>query len=370
MKLSFTKKFLANVLREANFVIGKGDINPIYQYIKLETDEIECKITSLNDDGETFIRRLNIMEYDDLTIEETGKICIDAKKLYQIVQKAPKDITIATKDEHIEIKSGRSRFKLNPVDPEQFPNVHWNEKEGIKLDQSIVKAMINVAFACAKKGSARPILEGINIEFTDDRITVVATDSLRLTRHQLNNHGTQYEGNITIPQQAIKMLKRIITGNDTVEMLPSANICIFQVGDRQYHTRLLSGSYPDTNRLIQLDRKKTTVKTNRERLLETLERGKVMNTDAKMRFRINGKKIQSVNQEDEIGEFSEEFEVQEKEGDDIDISFDVNFLTDALESMNTEYVTLKFDGELKPFYVTRSSSELDQIQLISPVRRY
>jgi DNA polymerase-3 subunit beta len=72
---------------------------------------------------------------------------------------------------------------------------------------------------------------------------------------------------------------------------------------------------------------------------------------------------------EQIGSANEKVELFEYEGGRLDISFNVDYVTDAIKAAQSEDVILSFAGEMNAFRVTSPEDE-SIIQIVTPVRSY
>ena len=70
----------------------------------------------------------------------------------------------------------------------------------------------------------------------------------------------------------------------------------------------------------------------------------------------------------EVGNVEEELTFNKLEGNDLDISFNPDYMKDALRSFGQSEVTLNFTMPLRPFTLVPSEAQGEFIQLITPVR--
>ena len=71
----------------------------------------------------------------------------------------------------------------------------------------------------------------------------------------------------------------------------------------------------------------------------------------------------------EVGTVEEVVKTNSIEGEDIEISFNPDYLKDALKSIGNADINLNFSSPLHPFTVIPENNS-DFIQLITPIRTY
>ena len=73
----------------------------------------------------------------------------------------------------------------------------------------------------------------------------------------------------------------------------------------------------------------------------------------------------------EVGRVQEELVTKSVEGENLEISFNPDYVRDALRVFNGKAVDIKFTSNLRPFTLTPAGETDDkQLQLITPVRTF
>ncbi|MGO1336902.1 MAG: DNA polymerase III subunit beta, partial [Leuconostoc fallax] len=73
----------------------------------------------------------------------------------------------------------------------------------------------------------------------------------------------------------------------------------------------------------------------------------------------------------EIGQVKEALDAKKVEGDELEISFNPDYVRDALRVFHDKEVELQFTSNLRPFTITPAGeTDNKQLQLITPVRTF
>lgn len=92
-------------------------------------------------------------------------------------------------------------------------------------------------------------MTGINFKATNNQLECTATDSYRLAKKVVSlNEDVTF--NITIPQKSLDEISKIIEKDEIIEMYVSDRKVLYVFDNNIIQTRLIDGSFPDTNRLI------------------------------------------------------------------------------------------------------------------------
>ena len=365
-----------NILMEhLNYVI-KGVSNknliPILNCIKFEltNDGLYLYSTDSEISIKTFIPNTSIEN-----IEITGEMVVSGKYIYDIIKKLPNEIIRIEEvnNNKIIITTPSTEFNLNCNDIADFPDLELDTVENpILLEKKVLRNIINqIAFATSNQES-RPNLTGINLIISDNKIECTGTDSYRLSKKILNIDTANNENNIIIPTRSLLELLKIVNENeDKVEMHIFSNKILFKFDNIEFMTRLINGTFPDTSKLIS-DEFTNEIQLEYTDLYKAIDRASLfsVNDDKNtILFEVIGDTVKISSNIPEIGKVEEVINSISKTGDDFRISFSSVFIIDALKALNSEKVTLKFNGELKPFLIKNPDDD-SLTELIVPIRTY
>lgn len=178
---------------------------------------------------------------------------------------------------------------------------------------------------------------------------------------------------LVIPAKSLeRMVKTFDLQEDVSIYCESENQVVFKNGSLFFYSRLLEGNYPDTSRLIPIDFK-AEMKINRKELLDSLDRISGLASGIEggagvVNLHVNGSATITTSQS-QIGKGIEVVEYEELLGeDDFTISFSSKYMMDALKAIDDDFVNFKYQGNMRPFVVTPVSSDIDELQLVLPVR--
>lgn len=374
MIFSIDRDILLNHL----LVVQKGLPNktplPILYAVKFEVHEDHMILTTSNTDVAIQV----LVDDRSLNIVQTGRVAIPGRYLIEIMRKiSSQRVEFALiEDKLIIIKADRSEFKLRLMDVEDYPEVDFLDlNDPIILDSQLLKTIIRETNFATASNEKRPILTGVNFKYRDNHIYCVATDSYRLAQKNVKIRTHSKEFDIVIPNKSLDELSRILDAyNEDVELYINPNKVLFKMNSTLFQTRLLEGTYPDTQRIIPQEFP-VTIPFNKEELLQAVERVSLLSPkDRETNYNIiklslrpdHVVEMSSTNHE--IGDALEEIiPSSDVEGPVIKIAFSSRYLVDALRAFSSSEVLIQFAGEVKPF-VIKGNLDQDLLHLILPVR--
>jgi len=122
-------------------------------------------------------------EAEALVLEE-GVLCLPARKLFDILRQLPRETLTLSGDGSIAmLQWGASRFKINTLSPDEFPEVSTNGDSDLIIPGEMLPAMIrSTRFAASKdENAARYALNDARLTIGADGTQMIATDGHRLS---------------------------------------------------------------------------------------------------------------------------------------------------------------------------------------------
>lgn len=312
----------------------------------------------------------------DLTIESTGSIVLPARFFSEIVKKLPEKTMKVTVNDHYQatITSGSASFTINGLDAVNYPHLpEIDTAEQLTIAGDVLKQIISQTVIAVSKQESRPMLTGIHVTIHNGELLAVATDSHRLSQRKITlTDAPEVDYDIIVPGDAFRELSRMIDDNEQLHLRVAENQILFTWGTTAFYSRLLDGMYPETSRLIPQD-SSTQVEFNAGVLLQAIERASLLshagqNNVVKLELDTDAQRATLSGNSPEVGNVEEELQFSSLSGEGIAISFNPDYMKDALRSFGQATIKLAFTQPLRPFTLVPSDDQGDFIQLITPVR--
>jgi DNA polymerase-3 subunit beta len=367
---------LNNVLR----AISSKTTIPILTGLKMVVNNDNIVLTGSNSDItiESVIDANNA-DYD-LTVSDPGAIVLPARFFSDIVKKLPdKQVTIeVTSGFQADITSGTVKFQINGQDAENFPHLPEIEtNKTVTLPNDILKEVIRQTVIAVSKQESRPILAGVHMTLSDGVLTAVATDSHRLAQRKvaLDSVDNNIDFNVIVPGKSMDELSGMISDvHEDVQMQVTENQVLFIFGNTHFYSRLLEGNYPETSQLIP-DTADTTVELDAGTFLASIERASLLSHESrndvvKLSLKPSENFVRISGDSPDIGMVEEEVATTALEGNDLEISFNPNYMKDALRSFGQSTIKISFTSPLRPFTLVPTEDAENFVHLITPVRTF
>lgn len=342
MKLVIKREEIIQPLSYVNSVVERRQTLPILAnaYLKLDDSRLWITGTDLEVEITTSI--------ENVSVEQGGECTMTAQKFLDICRALPEDaeIKIESEKSKVLIQSKRSRFTLQSLPSDDFPRIETqNWQERFTISQTELKQIIdNTSFSMAQQ-DVRYYLNGLLFEISKHKLVSVATDGHRLSKSETSINGSDNGEQIRqaiIPRKAVTELNRLLNTNDenvTVEL--NDHHIRFTFDHVVFTSKLIDGKFPDYKSVMSA---KLPVKLELERqeFYQTLLRASILTNDKFRGIRLGLSsqvlKVASTNPEQE--EANDEMPIDNYEGPDMEIGFNVNYLMDILKVLNSEKVEL------------------------------
>lgn len=375
IQFSINKTIFLQALSITKRAINSKNAIPILSTVKLEVSSEGITLTGSN--GQISIENF-ISSQDEnagLLISSSGTILLEASFFLNVVSSLP-DIVLDVREieqKQLVLTSGKSEITLKGKDAEQYPYLQEvSTTEPLVLQTSVLKKTINETAFAASTQESRPILTGVHFVLTDNQhLKTVATDSHRMSQRKLVLEKSGDNFDVVIPSRSLREFVAVFTDDiETVEVFFSHNQMLFRSDNISFYTRLLEGTYPDTDRLIPTDFQTVAV-FNTAKLRQAMERARLLSNatqNGTVKLEIVNGQVSAHVYSPEVGRVNEELDTIEVSGEELTISFNPTYLIDALKAVTSEEIKISFISPVRPFTLIPNAEELDFVQLITPVR--
>lgn len=268
-------------------------------------------------------------------IKKGGAMCIQARKLFDIVRLLDGGDVHFTKEENewVKLNSGKSNFRLAGVSRETFPEVPNFKSAPMKLSSEVFNHFIqNTSFAITNEQS-RFTLSGAKFMISSGTARMVTTDGHRLAFIEKNlgeSLGTETMDAL-IPKKALMELVKISRdAKGEISFGEDANHIYFEVNGRLLITRKLSGNFPNYEMVIPKDNDKRATFDAEE--MKTAIRRVALMADERtrsVRMTIREGEIEIGAQSSEEGEANEKV-AAEYSGEEVQVGFNSQYLQEFL----------------------------------------
>jgi DNA polymerase III subunit beta len=372
MKFVVSSSELLGHLQAISRVISSKNTLPILDNFLFNLSGNDLEITA-SDLESTLITRMKLENTDgDGTIALPARILLDTLKEFS-VQPLTFEINMSTMA--VVISSENGKFNVvgqNGIDFPALPAIKKDKKFSFSINADILLSGINKTLFATADDELRPVMGGIFIEASTDRITFVASDAHKLVRYQRTDAQADDNSSFILPKKPASLLKNILPreeGSVTVEF--DDKNAFFNLSNYKVVCRLVEGNYPNYNSVIPKNNpRKITI--DRVEFYNTLKRVSVFSNQASnlVKLQMKGNQVNVSAQDIDFSISAYERIKCQYEGDEIEIGFKSVFLLEILANIASQDVMIELADPTRAGLflpaVTDNESE-DLLMLLMPM---
>ncbi len=369
MKLTCSKEVFLENISIAEKTTGKNLTLPV----------LGCLLLDANEDGVLKIRATNIDLGIELsipaTIHEPGRVVVPGNILQSVISSMydSKDITLSLSGENLSVSSPKSKTIIKSFPTDDFPTLPEIEKEDITFtfnSKDFLRGVQSVWFS-ASTTTIKPELATVYIYVFDKKMYFVATDSFRLGEKTLSISKNIDMEPILIPiKNIIEIIKVFDFLNDTdIEVHLNENQIVFTTKGVYVTSRLIDGNFPDYKQILPKEFTSEVIVLKQD-LINVLKKINIFSDKSnQVQFLVepSKKKVVLKSQNKDVGETVETLDAA-LSGDDLQISFNHKYITDCLQSINSDSISLSFTGLSRPV-VMKGVSDTSFLYLVMPMNK-
>ena len=339
MKFIVSSTYLLKQLQTLGGVINNSNTLPILDNFLFELDGKSLTV-SASDLETTMTAKLDV-ESDD-----SGSIALPARLLLDTLKTFPEQPLTFTQEKNntVEISSNHGKYALAYANGEEFPKaVALEDPSKITiLGHILATAITNTIFATGND-DLRPVMSGVFFQFGTDGLTFVATDAHKLVKYGRTDITADKATEFIMPKKPLNLLKGILGGSEeeiTVEYNDSNAKFTFE--NTELICRLIDGKYPNYEAVIPKENpNRLTIARNQ--FLNSVRRVSIFSnkTTHQIRLKIAGAELNVSAEDMDYSNKAEERLTCDYQGDDLQIGFNSRFLSEMLNNMNANDVSLE-----------------------------
>jgi DNA polymerase III subunit beta len=374
MKATIERATLLRCLSHVQSVVERRNTIPILSNVLIDADaggSVRVMATDLD---------LQVVEtMSASSVDQPGAITVSAHLLFDIARKLPdgSQVSLTTNDNRLEVKAGRSNFKLPTLPRDDFPViVEGDLPTSFELPARMLAELIDRTRFAISTEETRYYLNGIFLHVTDEDeplLKAAATDGHRLARFTLARpEGAAGMPDVIVPRKAVgelrKLLDEALDGNVLIDL--SASKIRFTLGGEGgvvLTSKLIDGTFPDYSRVIPTANDKL-LKVDPKLFFSGVDRVATIATEKTRAVKIgldNDRVTLSVTSPDN-GTAAEEL-AAEYRAEGLEIGFNANYLKDILGQIDSDTVELHLADAGAPTLI-RENESARALYVLMPMR--
>jgi DNA polymerase-3 subunit beta len=355
MKVTVLQENLAHGLGIVSRAVSPRSTLPVLSNILVATDEGRLRLSATN-------LELSITTWIGAKIHEEGSTTVPARTFTDLVGTLSDnqvEMELNIRNQTLNLRCGASNTDLKCIDAQEFPPMPAADLDrGLEINVADLKEMIGQVVFAASTDEARPILTGVLITVYDEKITLASADGFRLSvRTSQLSSPTTNPINAVIPARALSELSRIASDGDqtiTMGMPPGRSQVVFRLRDAELISQLIEGTFPDYEQIIPRSCQTRAVLST-SAFLKSCKQAEIFAREGSHIARIDitpGGELQpgtvEVSSQSEETGYSQNIVDASIEGPQLLIAFNVRFLREVLDVINTPNVALETTSDTSP----------------------
>jgi len=373
MKFVVEKENLVKALNNVNGAVGKKNITiSILLNIKLEAKNDLLSLTGTDLD-------IVVSSNFKTNIEEEGVITVPAQLFFDIAKKIPDgsqiSVTLSDDNKTLEIKYGKSKFKLPCLSAEEFPDIKEGEiNKTFVMDTQDLLHIIDKSRFAISTDETRYYLNGIyfHSKEVDGKIKLrgATTDGHRLAvvETKMPKDCEALEG-VIIPKKTVAEIKKVLeTAGNTVEVSLSKTKMKLKTDDTVLISKLIDGEFPNYEKVIPVGNDKIA-KIDKKLFANALDRVSTVAMDKHRAIKLSiGRDTLLLQVDTTDGSFgNEELKINFPYDDVIEAGFNSRYMLDVLAQIDKNNVEIKFKDGNSPVII-QGENEDNALFVLMPVR--
>lgn len=368
MKVKIDKSELVKALTTTMRAVSLKANLPVLGNVCLSTEGSKLKLSTTN-------LELGINYSVSATTQREGALSVPARVLLEFINALEsKEVNLEVNEEILSINSDQGKATLAGISASEFPPVLPVEENNTLFLSPLEfqKAVAQVAFS-ASTDPGRAVLNGILLNFSPDKLILVATDGYRLSQKVFASEIGINES-VIIPAKSLYEISRVISESVSegeelrLNLNREKNLCFFGLEKVHCATRLIDGQYPNYQQIIPQNFV-TRVLLSSSEFAKSLRMVGVFARDLGSVIKITFSPQDSValsSSTNQVGESQTHLKAS-VEGEEMVLAFNLRYLQEAFSSISTSQISLEATSPTHPILL-RSVGDDSYLHLIMPVR--
>jgi len=247
IKIQITRSALLAELSLLAEVVEPKSLLPSFNYLLIEAarGRVILRTAGLNNTLQCEI---------SAEVIEAGGVCLPARKLHEIVRQLPSEtITISGDERSATLKCGASRFKLNAISPDDFPEAPAAADSFTPIPRDVLLRLIQSSlFAAQRSGdSGRYALDSAQLIVGPKGARMIATDGHRLICVEMTDVTQEKTITMLVPRTSLSAIAKVLASSEGEAMIGlNSNRLFVNAGERRFSSALIDRAYPDCEPLL------------------------------------------------------------------------------------------------------------------------
>ena len=367
MKIRIQRETLLKPLQAVINVVERRQTMPILSNVYLSVKNKMLSLTAT--DLEVELRASAELEQ---AASAPLEITVPGRKLMDICRSLPEhaSIDLSHEKEKVILRSGGSRFSLSTLPAADFPLIEENEGTAeFTIEPKNLRFLTQRTYFAMAQQDVRYYLNGMLLEVNDGNVKTVATDGHRLALNTINAsvlNSTFLQ--VILPRKGVLELMRLLPESEgEVSVHVNNNHLRVMGSDFTFTSKLVDGRFPDYEKVLPKSGNKEIL-VDREILKQALLRASILSNEKfrGIRLQLQAGLMRVLANNPEHEEAEEQIPLNYTQ-ENMEIAFNVTYLLDVLNTIDTLMVKMTFSDANSSILVQEHEGSNNSLFVVMPL---
>lgn len=368
MKLELNFQKLKDAILAIDKIAGKHMTLPILSCILIDVKKNNAIFKATNLD-------IGIEVSLPVKSSEDGLIAVPSHIISSFVSQIYGDnqiVRMETVDGNLHITTSKSKGVIKTVVPEDFPSIpRVIDGQNASLPSNLFIKGLKSVWYSSSVSSVKQELSSVYVYRDGENLVFVATDSFRLAEKKIKAPVAVNFSDILIPFKNIPEIMRILENmGEIVDVEVSKNLISFRARDIYLVSRLIDGVFPDYRQIVPKGYSTEAIMLKQD-LINALKISNIFSdkfNQIHLTADPKGKIFEIQTKNSDVGENKTTIDAA-LTGDRVEINFNLKYLVDCFQSIDSDSVSLQLSGMSRPMVIRPISGDMSFMYLAMPMNR-
>ncbi len=355
MKFAINREALLGSLQQIVSVIEKRQTMPILSNVLLVIENEQLTMTGTD-------LEVQLIAKLDLPNSTSGAITVPARKFLDICRLLPagSEIRFEQNEDKVKITSNRSRFSLNCLPADNYPEFAEGELENqFVINAGQFKRALDKTTFCMANQDVRYYLNGLLLHISNSKLELVASDGHRLSIYEDQLEiATGFEARIILPRKGVLELNKLLDDNDVELKIEFSNSSIrIYIKHQIFSAKLVDSKYPDFSKVFQ-QAFLNPLEIEKAELKNSLTRVAILSNEKfkGVTFDIDTERLKISTHNPEHDEAEEELVIL-YDDEPLSISFNAQYLSEAVSNLDSDTALLTIASDASSCFINEPDND-------------
>jgi len=349
MKIKCNRAALYEAVQLASSIVPARTPKPILQCARIQADQQQQKLTITATDNEITVKYV----VPQVQVNTEGAAVVPADKITSILhESADETVDLEVSDSTCQVVGKDSRFRIYGHDPDDFPVISETQRDKVvQIKAGSLKRMIHMTSFASAHENTRYAINGVLWEQQGKKLRMVATDGRRLALidGEVTPSDKESEHTAIIPAKAWMVIEKVLHDpEEEIQISFSGNQMKACTALAEITGILVQGRFPKYADVVPSG---CTKKANLEAEVfrSAVRRAALLSTEQTrgVLLSFSKEKLCLTSSTPETGDVEINMSISYT-GEDMQIGFNPQYLSDVLRVIEEPEVTFEFIESAKP----------------------